>query len=226
MKKSFWFWLYFVIALVLATYFTTRIIMTSLGYGPVARIKTISISADSGNKDLTSIAAAAGVMPGTHAFTASLDQINDRISSVPGVKTSAVRRMPNGNLSIKVNLHQAVALWTDGEKFYPISADGTIVQRPIDDRPDGTVLFHGRVPGDIAEIAKISHNLTQHLDYLEWIEDRRWNIHTKAGITVMLPEQDSIAAIGALIVLNKNHQILSKKIQMLDMRDPGRILVK
>ena len=64
------------------------------------------------------------------------------------------------------------------------------------------------------------------LDYMEWIENRRWNMYTNDGIVVLLPEENPIAAIGTLISLNNNHHILSKKIQMIDMRDSARILIK
>lgn len=226
MRKSFWFWLCFVVAIILAVYFAVRIIMTSLGHGPVATIKSISISSDLGKQNLSAIATSAGIAPGTKTYSVNLDDINARIAAVPDVKTSAVRRLPNGNLAIRVKLHQAVALWTDGENFYPLSADGTIVQRPIEVRPENIVVFRGQLPTDILEIAKTANNLTPHLDYLEWIENRRWNIHTTGGITVMLPEVDPVASISALMIMDKNHQILSKKISVLDMRDSARILVK
>jgi len=64
------------------------------------------------------------------------------------------------------------------------------------------------------------------LDYLEWIENRRWNLHTTGGITIMLPEQNPVDAIGQLVSLNNNHNILSRKINLIDMRDSARILVK
>ena len=226
MKRSFWFWLYFIIAIILAVYFATRIIMTGLGYGQNAYVRNISITTDSKNKDLTAIAAAAAVAPATKTYSIDLEQINARINAVPGVKESAVRRKPDGNLSVKVELYKAVALWTDGENYFPLSADGTIVKRPKEKRDEGTVVFRGSVPNDISEITKAAHNLLSDLDYMEWIEGRRWNLHTTGGITVLLPEKDPAAAIGSLIVLNNNHQILSKKLTIIDMRDSSRILVK
>lgn len=226
MKKSFWFWLCFVVAIILAVYLASRIIMTSLGHGAAATVKSISISSDSGRQNLSSVAAFSGIPPGTKTYSVNLDDINARIATIPDVKTSAVRRLPNGNLAIRVNLHKAVALWTDGENFYPLSADGTIVKRLIDERPENTVVFRGNLPDDIAEIAKVAHNLTPHLDYLEWIENRRWNIHTLGGTTILLPEQDPVASISALMIMDKNHHILSKRIDVLDMRDSARILVK
>lgn len=226
MKRKILFWLFFILAIVFAVYFASRIIMTCTGHGAAAHIRRVSISTDSANKDLSAIAAAAAIAPGTHAYALDLDQLNSRIGAVPGVKQSAVRRRPDGNLIIKVKLYQAVALWTDGNAYYPLSADGTIVKRPTDVRAPGTVLFQGDVPNDINKITRAAQNLGGDLDYMQWIENRRWNLHTTGGITVMLPEKDPYTAIGTLVMLNKNHQILARDIRVLDMRDDARILVK
>lgn len=226
MKRSIWFWLYFIVAIGLAIYFATRIIMVISGYGVNSYVRNISISADSKNKDLNAIATAAAIAPATNSYTIDLQQVKDRIRAVPGVKEAAIRRKPDGNLSIKVQLYEAIALWTDGENYFPISADGTIVNKPRQERDENSVVFRGPVPNDISEITKAAHNLLSDLDYMEWIEGRRWNLHTSGDITVLLPEKNPADAIGSLIVLNKNHKILSKKLTTIDMRDSSRILVK
>ncbi len=99
-------------------------------------------------------------------------------------------------------------------------------RRPADGRDENTVLFHGELPADISEITEVAHNLIAYLDYMEWIENRRWNMVTKGGITILLPEENPSAAISSLLVLEKNHNILSKDIRVIDMRDDARILVK
>jgi len=226
MKKSLWFWLCFVTAVVLAVYFATRITMTTMGRGNAAIIRSISISTTPRSKSLSAIAAATGIAPGTRTYATSLDAINARLTRLPDVKTSAVRRMPNGNLTIRVQMHQAIAVWTDGESFYPLSADGTIISRIIEEKPANSVVFRGKLPDDVSEIVKLANGITDQLDYMEWIENRRWDINTTDGIKIMLPEENPSAAFSALMILNKNHNILSKKIQLLDMRDTARILVK
>ena len=226
MKRSLWFWLCFVVAIVLAVYFSVRIIMTGMGHGNAARVQNISISADINNKDLSALVGAAAITTGTNAYSVDLANMNARISAVPGVKESAVRRMPNGNLSVKVSLYKPIALWTDGQSFYPLSADGTIVNKPTDVRNIGNVVFMGRVPNDIKDITKSVHNLIGELDYLEWVEDRRWNLYTLGGVVVMLPEKDPVNAISTLVTLNKNYGILHKAITTIDMRDDARILIK
>ncbi len=226
MKRNIWFWLFFILAIILAIYFSSRIVMTTMGYGHISQVHRVSISTDSPNKDLAAIAAAAGIAPGSHTYAINLTELNNRIAAVPGVRNAAVRRRPDGNLDIRVELYRAVALWTDGTGFYPLSADGTIVKRPSDVRAPGTILFRGELPANIDKITRAAQPLAGDVDYLEWIEDRRWNLHTTGGITVMLPERDPFSAIGTLVVINRNHQILNRNISMLDMRDSARILVK
>lgn len=226
MKRSIWFWLYFAIAIILAIYFATRIVMICTGYGRDAYVRSISISADGANKDLTAIATATAVAPGTRAYNINLDEINARVGAVPGVRKSAVRRRSDGNLSVHIEFYRPVAQWTDGINYFPLSADGTIVNRPTDTRNTDTVVFRGDVPTDISEITRAATNIIDDIDYLEWIERRRWNIHTTNGITIMLPEKNPDTAIASLMVLDKNHQILSKDLELIDMRDDARILVK
>jgi cell division protein FtsQ len=226
MKKSLWFWLCFSVAIVFAIYFSVRVVMTGMGRGTNAYVTNISISADQSDKDLSAIVAAATIAPNTRTYSIDLDMLNERVSKVPGVKKSAVRRMPNGNISVRVALHRAVALWTDGQNFFPLSADGTIVNKPTDVRDASHVVFRGKLPNDITQITNVAHNLVGDLDYMEWIENRRWNMYTNGGITIMLPEENPLAAIGTLISLNNNHNILDKDIELIDMRDSARILVK
>ena len=200
--------------------------MTTLGHTTVSRVHSISISADVRDKDLSALAAAAAIAPGTGAFSIDLDALNARVGAVPGVRASAVHRRADGNLVVRVKLYRAVALWTDGQNYFPLSADGTIVNQPDAERKSGTVLFRGPLPSDVGEITNVAHTLIGNLDYMEWIENRRWNLITTGGTTILLPEKNPDDAIAQLIVLDKNHKILSRDIKTIDMRDSARILVK
>ena len=220
------FWLYFVIAIVLGVYFATRIIMTGLGHGKLATIHNISITTDDSTADLSAIQTVAAAGLGAKTNSLNLDSLNRRVNAVPTVQYSATRRMPNGTLRVRVKLHHAVAQWTDGVAFYPLSSDGTIVQTPLDGRDTTAIVFRGVLPDDISEITAAAHVLAEHIDYIEWIENRRWNIITNDGIKIMLPENNPIAAIRSLNSLNDKQNILAKNIKTIDMRDSARILVK
>lgn len=225
MKRSIWFWICFVVAIIMAVYFSTRIIMVGMGRGKLAQVQNISIVTDSRDADMDAMRAAAGGLV-RNSYKVDLDALNARIAAVPGVKKSAVRRLPNGNLAVRADMYRAVAQWSDGENFFPLSADGTIVNSPSQTRDIGAVVFVGTLPDDISEITTAARNMVADVAYLEWIENRRWNIVTMGGITVMLPENNPVQAISTLISLNQNHGIFGKKLTVIDMRDDARILVK
>lgn len=227
MKKTVWFWLCFALTIVLATYIAVRITMVATGRGRVGVVRSVSVSAVSRDAvDLNSVATAVAIAPGTRAWRTNLSEINERVAAVPGVRKSAVRRLPDGNIAVRVQMHHAVAQWFDGQNYFPISADGTIVERADAARSPGAIVFTGPVPDNIADITNAARTLGDVCDHLEWIDGRRWNIITRDGITVLLPEDNPAGAIGALVGLNQNHQILNRKISLIDMRDNARILVK
>ena len=226
MKRTIVFWLYFIIAIILGIYFATRIIMTGLGHGNLATIHNIRISTVDSDADLTAVQTVAAGGLGARTNSLNLDSLNRRIAAVPGVQDSATRRMPNGTLRVHVKFYQTVAQWTDGIAFYPLSSDGTIVQTPSDTRENGAIVFRGKLPDDISDITSAARTMAEHINYLEWIENRRWNIVTNDGITVMLPETDPIATIRSLHSLNEKQHILTKDIRVIDMRDSARILIK
>lgn len=226
MKRSFMFWLYFVVAIILGVYFATRIIMNTMGHGKLATIHNVSITASTYDHDLLPVKTAASAALGVQTRALDLEILNNRIKSVPGVRNAATRRLPNGTLRVRVEMHKTVAQWTDGTAFYPLAADGTTVNIPADTRDDGAIVFRGELPNNIVDITDAATPIANLIDYMQWIENRRWNIITTGGITVMLPEDAPAAALRELISLNDKKNILGRDIKTLDMRDSARILVK
>lgn len=196
-----------------------------MGHGDMSRLHKTSIIADVENKDMTALTAAAALPKNTRIYSVNLDDLNSNILSVPGVKDASVRRLPNGNIIIRVSFHHFVASWTDGENYFPLSDDGTIANKPSSERPESALLFRGPVPNDITEITNAANDMVADIDYIEWIENRRWDIHTTGGIIIKLPENDFASAIAGLITINKNHNILGRDIRVIDLRDPARMLV-
>ena len=126
MKKSFFFWLYFVVSIVLATYFAVRIITSTMGRGPISYVKHISVTSDSKDANLEPVMIAVGITSGTNIKSVDLHQLNNRISKVPGVKNASTRRLANGDIIIKTHHHKIAAQLNEGNYYYPLSADGTI----------------------------------------------------------------------------------------------------
>ena len=226
MKKSIFFWLYFIASIILAVYFSVRIITSIMGRGPISDVKHISIISDSRNADLEPIRLAIGISHGTNIKSVDLHQINNRVSKVPGIKKSSVRRLANGDIIIKTQQHKVAAQLSDGVYYYPLSEDGTRIETPSTERNENTIVFRGPVPENFTEIVNIVSGISGDIDYMYLVESRRWNIHTKNGTEIYLPEDEPAVAVNKIKRLNNTHKILSRDIEIIDMRDSARILVK
>ncbi len=226
MKKSLFFWLYFIVSIILAVYFATRFITSQMGRGPISHINHVDIISDKKDTDMTPLKMAIGIPKGSNIRAIDLHQVNNRIISVPGVKDAATRRLPNGNIIIKTKQHNIVAMWSDGVMFYPLSVDGTKIDNPVEERDPNTIVFKGEIPDNLNNIINSLSVLSKDIDYVTMIESRRWDIHTKNGITIYLPEENISTAINKINLLNQNQKLLSRNIEIIDMRDDARILVK
>jgi cell division protein FtsQ len=226
MKKSIFFWLYFVGSIILATYFACRIITSQMGRGPISSVKHIHITNNSNDFNPDAIKMAIGISGETNIRSIDLRQINKLVLGVPGIKKSATRRLSNGDIIIKTEKYNVVAVWSDGVYYYPLSSDGTKIDTPSDTYNENALVFRGEVPNDLTDIINSASVLSEYIDYIKMVESRRWNIHTKNGTTIYLPENNFADAINKINVLNQTHKILSRQIDIIDMRDKARILVK
>ena len=197
-----------------------------MGRGPISYVKRIEIIGNSRGFDAESIRMAVGITPETKIRSIDLHQINNRVLSVPWVKNAATRRLPNGDIVIKTQQHKAVAMWSDGLMFYPLSADGTKIDTPFDRPEKNTIVFRGELPDDLTDIINSVSVLTEYIDYMTFVESRRWNIQTRNGILIYLPEDNLGSAINKITALNQTHKLLSRDLKIIDMRDDKRILIK
>ena len=226
MKKSIFFWLYFISSITLAVYFATRIITSIMGRGPVSLVKNVLIMTDSANTDIESIKIAAGIDRQTNIKTVDLNHISNRVTSVPGIKNASTRLLSNGDIVIKTESHKVAAQYSDGLYYYPLSMDGTKIETPSTERYTNTIVFQGEIPDNLIDIINSASAISEYIDYIYMVESRRLNIYTKNGTTIYLPEDNPVIAINRINILNQTHKLLSRKLDVIDMRDTARILVK
>jgi len=63
----------------------------------------------------------------------------------------------------------------------------------------------------------------------QWVGDRRWNItldRTAGGIDVRLPEDDPLSAWHDLAKMDKEQSLLERKVALIDMRLPDRLVLR
>ena len=109
-------------------------------------------------------------------------------------------------------MHKIVAVWTDGQDLYPLSDDGTIVKRKLSDVPNNAMIFMGQINETMDSIIKSLKPVSNKIEYINRIENRRWDIVTKNGIRILLPEKHFDIAISKLLKLeNKNKKFKNNR---------------
>jgi cell division protein FtsQ len=61
---------------------------------------------------------------------------------------------------------------------------------------------------------------------LTFINNRRWNLHFKQGIIILLPTSDVLGAWNKIIKLQKKYNVLNLGLTEIDLRNPNKILAK
>ena len=146
----------------------------------------------------------------------------------PIIEHVSVKDNKNGTLEVWIKHKKIIGVWTDGGKFYPLLENGRRLNAPYPDGariPASFLYFRGHLPENISDItgAVLSDpDLAKKTAYLEYIENRRWNIRLKNGGLILLPEQNVRAAVLQTRLLG----VLGKTFDTLDLRDPKRALVK
>jgi cell division protein FtsQ len=229
MRKKILFWTAFVLAVVVATYLAVRITMLCLGGGAATPVRGLSISSENGRIDRTAIAAAVGIPANTPTYAVRLEDMLARILAIPDIEAASVRRLGSGSLQIRIRIRTAVAAWTDGNDYYPLAADGSVIKRPLGARPENSLVFRGILPDDLGVIVRAlraAPRLMARTEYVEWADGRRWDLITNLGVIVQLPENNAESAVLAASELDGKTNLLGRRISVLDMRDPERTFVK
>ena len=58
------------------------------------------------------------------------------------------------------------------------------------------------------------------------VAERRWNLHLKGGVEVLLPERETERALTTLVDLNRTKKLLARDIVAIDLRLSDRVTVR
>ena len=59
-----------------------------------------------------------------------------------------------------------------------------------------------------------------------WVGERRWNLRLDNGIDIRLPELETQDAWRRLAQLERDHQLLSRDIKAIDLRQSDKLIVR
>jgi len=176
------------------------------------------------------IFAAAGVTDRASLLFLDVDAARSRLKAIPWIAEATVRKLYPDRLQITVTEREPFALWQLAGHVSVISADGTVIAPLVDPAFTALPLVVGFGAGPRA------HDFLALLDRYPGIRcqvrasilvaERRWNLRLENGLDVRLPEDDVGHALDLLANLDRDRQLLSRDIAVVDLRLPDRVTVR
>ena len=176
------------------------------------------------------ILAAVNAKRGAPIFGVSPTAAKLQLEALPWVRTAAVERQLPGRLYIKLTERKPLALWQRHGKMVLIDQDGVVVATEHLERYANLLLVVGddapKHAGSLIDVLGTQPDLMKKVQAAVWINDRRWNLKLDSGVDVELPEQGLADAWTHLAAIDRDHGLLARDIERVDLRLSDRVVVK
>ena len=175
--------------------------------------------------------AALAIAPGDPILTYSLQAARARLEAIQWVQQATVTRRLPDTIVVHLQERSPFAVWQHDGKFVLIDRKGQIVT------DSDVAAFASQLPlvvglGAPAAAAALEDALAAQPEIASRVVaavrvgERRWNLRLKSGMDVLLPEGAEVQALAKLAELQRQHAILDRPLQALDMRLPDRLVFR
>ncbi|MFI4933313.1 MAG: cell division protein FtsQ/DivIB [Caulobacterales bacterium] len=173
---------------------------------------------------------AAALSRDTPLMGLDLDAVRRRVEQVGWVKSARVIRLLPDTVVIAVQERRLTAVWQHAGRTAVVDADGVVAPEADPIRFAGLPLVVGEGANTAAAAvlpAVLSRpRLTERLEALVRVDERRWDLRLKDGAIIQLPATDEEAALIRLDQLDQKSRILDLGFSRIDLRDPEMVAVR
>ncbi|MGJ4887715.1 cell division protein FtsQ/DivIB [Bradyrhizobium sp. HKCCYLRH3099] len=193
------------------------------------RITAVAIN---GRKQLTQdeILAIGGVTGRSSLLFLDAAAVRDRLKANPWIAEATVQKFFPNQLQIDIVERKAFALWQQDGRLSVIAEDGAVLEQYVSRRFLTLPLVVGkgaesRARDFLALLARYPQ-VRAVTKAAVFVGERRWNLRTKDGLDIRLPENDVGNALATLSQLDQEDKLFSRDIVAIDMRLADRLTVQ
>ncbi|CAN5209733.1 cell division protein FtsQ/DivIB [soil metagenome] len=206
----------------------TTIVSAVTAWGGLA-ITDIKITGQSETSEVDVLASLEiGQFPSLLTF--DVEAAKTRVEGLPWIEQVTLKKFFPSGLEIKVVERKPFALWQHDGEISLIDEAGKVISPVADDRYASLPFVVG---GGAAQRAKDFVALIDGVPEIAprvkagvLISGRRWTVVLDNGIDLMLPIDDPGGALVAVAALDASKQLLSRDIAAVDLRLPGRTVIR
>lgn len=175
---------------------------------------------------------AVGARHGDPILGVDISRVKDRLEAIESVRAAAVERRLPGGLHLVIAEREPVALWQSGGQFVLVDREGHRIPGAIGGYENLLVVVGEGAPTaaeSLLTMLAAEPELAARVKAAVRVGNRRWNLHldhAETGLEVRLPEKDPEAALARLGELEREHALTARRIAMLDMRVPDRLIMR
>ena len=172
----------------------------------------------------------AGITEHTSLLFLDAARARARLLTNPWIAEATVLKLYPGRLRIEIKERKAFALWQKDARISLIASDGTVLSPAIAPRFAELPRVVGTgaealAPDLLALIARYP-GIARQVDASVLVGERRWTLHLKSGVEVLLPEAEPERALRTLANLDREKKLLSRDIVLVDLRQTDRVTVR
>lgn len=171
-----------------------------------------------------------GVHRGDPILGVNPDEVRRRLEALDWVAEAKVERLLPDAVHIEIIERRPFALWQRDRRLTLIDRNGAAISDQAVPEAAGLPLVVGDGAADHAAslMAMLSSEpkLYERVRAAVWVGARRWNLRLDNGIDIRLPEQDPDIAWRRLAKLEREHRLLERQVQAVDLRIPDRLIVQ
>ena len=174
--------------------------------------------------------AALGLYKGMPILAVNLEDTRTKIENIGWVSNARIERHLPGQLRLFIQERRPTALLQGEAGHQLIDREGAIISEA-----DITQFSHLPVvsgSGAASEAALMLDTLKTEPDLyaevwaIQYISERRWDVHLKNGVAIKLPESNPAIAWSRLALLDREKQITARDLIAIDMRIEGQLIVE
>jgi len=164
-------------------------------------------------------------------FAINIRGVKSRIEELDWVDSADVERQIPDSLHISVTEKKPAAVWQNKGKFALVDAKGEVISvEHIDEFPNLPQVVGEEANSDAGRIIsalKSQPELLGKVVAIVRVGGRRWNLKLKNNVEILLPEDANLEqSLAELAELDKQKQLLERKIKSVDLRLPDRVFIK
>ncbi|MFD1914310.1 cell division protein FtsQ/DivIB [Halodurantibacterium flavum] len=161
------------------------------------------------------------------SFALEPDRLRQQIEAMAPVERAELRLRPSGSLDIRVTERVPVVVWRHRDGLSLLDRRGVeagqIELRPA--RADLPLIVGEGAEAHVEEALALfaaAAPISDRLRGLVRMGERRWDIVLDRDQRILLPEDDPVAALERVIVLDQARDLLSRDVAVVDLRSAQR----